>query len=74
MEKICNFSKKLKKLRKNKKMSQETLAEKLEVSRQTIYNWENNYYTPKINEILMICDIFECELSFLINDNNNILE
>jgi len=70
MKKFYNFSENLKKLRKNKKMSQEILAEKIGVSRQSIYNWENNLAIPKITDILLICDIFGCELNFLIYNND----
>lgn len=51
-------------------MSQEILAEKIGVSRQSIYNWENNLAIPKITDILLICDILECELNFLIYNND----
>ena len=40
---------KLIELRKNKNLSQEELAEKINVSRQTIFNWENGRFYPDID-------------------------
>ena len=43
-----NIGENIKKKRKNNGMSQETLAEKLKVSRQTISNWELNETTRNL--------------------------
>ena len=42
------FAKKLKELRESKNMTQEEVAEKIFVSRQSISNWENNKTYPDI--------------------------
>lgn len=46
------------KLRKREKLSQESLADKLNVARQTISNWELNITKPDINQIKKISKIF----------------
>lgn len=46
-------------LRKEKHLSQEELAEKLDVTRQTISKWETNQSTPDFDKIVPICDLFE---------------
>lgn len=61
-EKICN-------LRKTNKLSQEKLAEKLGVSRQSVSKWETGTAYPEMNRIIELCKIFKCQLNDLINDN-----
>ena len=63
------FGDNLKKLRKNKKMSQEELAEKVNVSRQSVSKWENGEAYPEMNNILELCKIFHCNIGELVNDN-----
>ena len=53
-----NFGNKLVKLRKENKLSQEELADKLGVSRQTISNWELNVTKPDIDYMKRISKIF----------------
>ena len=45
-------------LRQGAKISQEELAEKLSVSRQSISKWETNQALPGVDKILSICDLF----------------
>ena len=49
---------KIKKLRKDNNMTQEDLAEKLNVSRQTISKWETNVVIPDADNIVSICKLF----------------
>ena len=56
-------------LRKNAKMSQENLAEKVGVSRQSISKWENGETYPEMDNILKICKIFHCKINDLIHDD-----
>ena len=62
------FGENLYNLRKNKKMSQEKLAEKIGVSRQSVSKWENGIAYPEMNRILELCKIFQCQLNDLVND------
>ena len=43
--------------RTNIGMSQEKLAEKIGVSRQTISKWETNQSTPDFDKILPLCEV-----------------
>ena len=63
------FGDKLIALRKKKGLSQEELAEKLGVSRQSVSKWESNNTYPETDKIVQICNIFECTMDDLINDN-----
>ena len=63
------FGDKLILLRKKKGMNQEELAEKLGVSRQSVSKWESNNSYPETDKIVQICNIFNCSMDDLINDN-----
>ena len=64
-----NFGENLKAFRKNKKMSQEVLAEKVGVSRQSVSKWEVGDSYPEMSNIVALCSIFKCNINDLINDN-----
>lgn len=61
-----NLSENLQNLRKSKGMSQEELAEKLDVSRQAVSKWETGETSPETEKIIMICDLFDCTMDDLI--------
>ena len=61
-------------LRKEKNLSQEKLAEKLYVSRQTISNWERGKTYPDINSLLLIATYFGISLDNLIKGDVNIMK
>ena len=61
------FGDNLKQIRKSKKMSQEQLAEKVNVTRQSVSKWENGESYPEMNNILELCKIFNCKLNDLIH-------
>lgn len=62
------FGENLKLLRKNAGMSQEQLAEKVKVSRQSVSKWENGESYPEMSNILELCRIYRCNLNNLISD------
>ncbi len=65
---------KILKLRKREKLSQEQLAEKLNVTRQTISNWELGQTNPDIIQATEISKIFNVTLDELVgNKIENIL-
>lgn len=66
------FGENLYNLRKKQKISQEKLAEKIGVSRQSVSKWENGTAYPEMNRIFELCKIFHCKLNDLVN--NNILD
>ena len=63
------FGENLKIIRKNKKMSQEELAEKLNVSRQSVSKWETGESYPEMNNILELCRIFNIKINELIHQD-----
>lgn len=60
------FQDNLVKIRKEKGYTQEKLAESLNISRDKLSRWENGSRTPDLDELLKICDIFECDLDYLV--------
>lgn len=54
-----NIGEKLFELRKAKNLSQEEVADKLNVTRQTVSKWETNQSTPDFDKIIPICELFE---------------
>lgn len=71
------FSQNLINLRKIHKMSQEELADRLGVSRQTLSKWETGESLPDISRSMEIADIFDVTLDELVNfeyeDNGEII-
>lgn len=63
------FGDNLQNLRKLKKMSQEKLAEKVDVSRQSISKWERGESYPTMNNIIALCEIFHCNINELVQEN-----
>ncbi len=60
------FSENLVKLRKEQGWSQEQLAERLEVTRQTIYKWESGQSYPEMDRLMMLSELFHCTIDDLI--------
>lgn len=60
------LSKQIKKYRVEANLSQEELADKVFVSRQTISNWENDKNYPDIKSLVLMSEIFEVSLDNLI--------
>jgi transcriptional regulator with XRE-family HTH domain len=61
-----NIGKTIMRLRKEKNITQEQLAEKLNVTRQAVSNWENGKTQPDIDTIVKIAGIFEVEVEEII--------
>ena len=60
---------KLVKLRKENQLSQDSLADKLGITRQTISNWELNITKPDIVQIKNISEIFNISIDELLDNN-----
>lgn len=63
-----NFSDNLKRLRKEKNMSQEMLAEQLLVSRQSVSKWESGQAYPEMDKVLDLCKMFDVTIDELMNE------
>lgn len=63
------FSENLQFYRKRENITQEQLAEKMEVSRQTISKWEAGTTFPEMEKLLLLCDMFSCSMDTLMRGN-----
>ena len=64
-----SFGKNLQHLRRlSKDMTQEVLADKLHVSRQTISKWEMDAAVPEIDKAIELCSIFSCTMDQLFRE------
>lgn len=61
-----SLSENLYNLRKKQNISQEELAEKLNVSRQAVSKWESGNGYPETEKIISICEIFDCSMDELV--------
>lgn len=63
-----NFADKLQELRKTKGFSQEDLAERLNVSRQSVSKWETGLGYPETEKLLILCEVLDVDLDYLLRD------
>ncbi|MCI8441736.1 MAG: helix-turn-helix transcriptional regulator [Provencibacterium sp.] len=61
-----SFGENLQYLRTEQGLTQEQLAERLEVSRQSVSKWESDGSFPEMEKLLALCDLFRCSLDTLL--------
>ena len=61
---------KLKELRLGRGMSQQMLANKINVSDKLISKWETNNAVPALDYLKMYCEIFDVSIEYLTSDYN----
>ena len=64
-----NLPEKIQTLRKEKQLSQEELAEKLDISRQSVSKWESGLAMPEIDKLIILSEIFEVTTDYLLKDS-----
>lgn len=64
-----NLSDNLKRIRKENNLSQEQLADKLGVSRQSVSKWESGQAYPEMDKVLQLCQLFSLNIDELLNQN-----
>ncbi|WP_326847771.1 helix-turn-helix transcriptional regulator [Priestia endophytica] len=62
----------LKKLREERNMSREELAQKMNVSRQAVYKWENNKGYPDIQNLIRLSEIYGITVDELIKKDSTL--
>ena len=60
-------------LRKKDNITQEQLAERLQVSRQSVSKWESDTAYPEMDKILQICDLFHVSMDNLVRNDVSLL-
>lgn len=61
------FAENLKKIRKDKGYTQEILAEKLNVVRQTVSKWEKGLSLPNVDMLSKIANVLETDVNILLD-------
>ena len=56
-------------LRRQRRLTQEALAEQLSVSRQTVSKWESGEMSPELQKLIEICEMFSCKLDALVRED-----
>lgn len=69
-----NIGKKLKDSRIKLQLSQEDVAEKLNLTRQTISNWENNKSYPDILNVIELSNLYSISIDELIKEDKQMLQ
>ena len=63
------LAEKIMKYRKEMGWSQEDLADKLNISRQSVSKWESGTSTPELNKIILLADIFRVSIDALVKED-----
>ena len=64
-----NFTENLRALREKNNMTQEQLAERMEVSRQTVSKWESGASMPEMEKLVQLTEMFGCTMDGLLKGN-----
>ena len=64
-----NFADNLKKIRKEQNLSQEQIAERLGVSRQSVSKWESGQAYPEMDKMIQLCQMFNLNIDELLNQD-----
>ena len=65
-----SIGQKLLDLRKSKQLSQEEVANRLNVTRQTVSKWETDQSMPDFDKIIPICELYEISADELLSSLN----
>ena len=65
---------KLKKARTKSKLTQEDVADKINTSRQTISNWENENSNPDIISVIELSKLYDISLDDLLKDDEKLIK
>ncbi len=68
-----NLSSKIAQLRRQMGWSQDELAQKLDVSRQAVYKWENGQSRPDTDKLLVLAKLFNVSVDNLLDDESEIV-
>ena len=65
-----NFGQRLKQIRLSRGISQAALANKINVSKETIYRYENNIKEPSLQTVVRLAQFFETSVDALVGMND----
>ena len=68
------LGKRIRMYRQEAQLSQEELADRVYVSRQTISNWENDKSYPDVNSLVLLSEVFHISLDKLIKGDIDVMK
>lgn len=71
---LMEIGRQIRMYRERDQLSQEELAGKIYVSRQTISNWENNRSYPDIQNLMLLSVLFNVSLDELVNEDVDVMK
>lgn len=74
MTENINVGQKLQIARNKQELTQEQIAQQLQVSRQTISNWENNKSYPDIVSLITLSELYQISLDQLLKGDKAMIE
>ena len=69
---VMKFNEKLKYLRESKGYTQDEIANKLNIARQSVSKWEQGINEPDFETVKKLCQILDCSIGELIDDDQDI--
>lgn len=66
-----NFAEQMRRLRKERKLSQEEVAWDLGISRQAVAKWELGQSWPDLDNLLLLSDLFQCTVDQLLREQQS---
>lgn len=69
-----NFGEKLKRLREENAFTQDDVARKLNVTRQSVSNWENNKNLPDLTLLVTLSQLYNISLDNLVREEKNVVK
>ncbi len=68
---MSDFGERIYELRNKNNMSQGDLADRLDVSRQTVSKWENNMCKPEADKLIQLSEIFNVSIDHILKGEQN---
>ncbi len=73
-ETAVDFGARIRQLRQDMKMSQKLLAQRLGISPETMYRYENNLQTPSLERTIQLANILNTSIDYLVGrDSQNMI-
>ena len=69
-----NIGENIKRLREERKLTQEQIAEKINVSFQAISSWERGEYNPETEKIIKLAEVFDVSISNIVEEKINVFK
>lgn len=67
---MATYSERIKELRRNRNMSQQDLADRLDVNKVTVSQYERGVRRPNIDVVSALCDIFNVSTDYLLGEDD----